>query len=107
MISTSFADIFKGNAVKNSLLPIVVTPETSKLLFKAVEENPAATVTVDLEAQKLGLPDGKSVTFSVDEFARQCMLQGVDELGYILKLGGEIAAFEAKRPLTVDTRPLL
>lgn len=107
VISTSFADIFKGNSVKNSLLPIVVTPEVSKALFKAVEANPAVTVTVDLAAQTLMLPDGPSVTFPVDAFARQCMLQGVDELGYILDLGAEIAAFEAQRPLTVDTRPLL
>lgn len=107
VISTSFADIFKGNAVKNSLLPIVVAPEVSKTLFKAVEVNPSVTVTVDLETQKIVLPDGSSVIFPVDEFARQCMLQGVDELGYILSLSGEIAAFEAQRPLTVDTRPLL
>lgn len=107
VISTSFADIFKGNAVKNSLLPIVVAPEVSKTLFKAVEVNPSVTVTVNLETQKIVLPDGSSVIFPVDEFARQCMLQGVDELGYILSLSGEIAAFEAQRPLTVDTRPLL
>lgn len=107
VISTSFADIFKGNAVKNSLLPIVVSPETSRTIFQAVERDAATKVTVDLETQTLTLPDGNSVKFTVDEFARQCMLQGVDELGYILKLGEEINAFEAQRPLTVDTRPLL
>lgn len=107
VISTSFADIFKGNAMKNSLLPIVVPPEISRVLFKAVEADAAVTVTVDLNAQKLVLPDGSSVTFTVDPFARQCMLQGVDELGYILQLGGEIAAYENGRSLTVDTGPLL
>ncbi len=107
VISTSFADIFQGNAVKNSLLPIAVPHQTSDALFKAIEKDPAATVTVDLEQQLLTLPDGSSVTFPVDAFAKQCMLEGVDELGYILKLENDIAAFEAQRRQTVDTLPLL
>ena len=65
--------------------------------------DPAATVTVDLAQQKLTLPDGSSVTFPVDEFAKQCMLNGVDELGYILQQEDAIKAFEAKRQLSVDT----
>jgi 3-isopropylmalate/(R)-2-methylmalate dehydratase small subunit len=104
VISTSFADIFRGNSLKNSFLPIVVPPEAHKGLFAAVEVNPAATVTVDLAEQKLTLPDGSAVTFPIDEFAKQCMLQGVDELGYILRQEEAIAAYEAKRVLTVDTR---
>lgn len=103
VISTSFADIFRGNSLKNSLLPIVVPAEAHKKLLAAVAANPAATVTVDLAEQKLTLPDGTSVTFPVDEFAKQCMLEGVDELGYILKQDAAIAAFEAERPLTIDT----
>jgi 3-isopropylmalate/(R)-2-methylmalate dehydratase small subunit len=103
VISTSFADIFRGNALKNSLLPIVVPPEVHAALFKAVADNPAATVTVDLSQQKLTLPDGSAVTFAIDEFAKYCMLEGVDELGYILKQEPAIAAYEARRPLTVDT----
>jgi len=103
VISTSFADIFRGNALKNSLLPIAIPAEEHKNLLAAVAANPAATVTVDLAQQKLTLPDGSSVTFPVDSFAKECMLQGVDELGYILKQAAAISAFEAKRTLTIDT----
>jgi 3-isopropylmalate/(R)-2-methylmalate dehydratase small subunit len=103
VISTSFADIFRGNALKNSLLPIVIPAEEHKKLLAAVAANPAATVTVDLAQQKLTLPDGSSVTFPVDSFAKECMLQGVDELGYILKQDAAISAFEKKRTLTINT----
>ena len=104
VISTSFADIFKGNAVKNSLLPIVVPAGAHKKLFAAIAANPAVTVTVDLASQKLTLPDGSAVEFPIDGFAKYCMLEGVDELGYILQQEPAIAAYEAKRPLSVDTR---
>ncbi|MBV8897280.1 MAG: 3-isopropylmalate dehydratase small subunit [Acidobacteriaceae bacterium] len=103
VISTSFADIFRGNSLKNSLLPIVVSHEAHKALFAALEKDPAAAVTVDLEKQQLTLPDGSAVQFPIDEFAKQCMLQGVDELGYILAQTDAITAYEAKRPLTVNT----
>jgi 3-isopropylmalate/(R)-2-methylmalate dehydratase small subunit len=103
VISTSFADIFRGNSLKNSLLPIVVPHAAHKALFAALEKDPAATVNVDLEKQELTLPDGSTVRFPIDEFARQCMLQGVDELGYILAQTDAIAGYEAKRPLTVNT----
>ena len=103
VISTSFADIFRGNSLKNSLLPIAIPAEDHKKLFAAVTANPAATVTVDLAQQKLTLPDGTSVAFAVDAFAKECMLQGVDELGYILKQDAAISAFEAKRPMTINT----
>ena len=103
VISTSFADIFRGNSLKNSLLPIIVPPDAHKKLFAALTADPAASVTVDLEKQTLTLPDGNSVTFPIDEFAKFCMLQGVDELGYILQQEQAIAAYEAQRPLTVDT----
>jgi 3-isopropylmalate/(R)-2-methylmalate dehydratase small subunit len=103
VISTSFADIFKGNSLKNSLLPIVVPAEAHKAIFAALEKDPAVTVTVDLMEQKLILPDGSGVEFPIDEFARYCMLEGVDELGYILQQEAAIAAYEAERPLTVNT----
>jgi 3-isopropylmalate/(R)-2-methylmalate dehydratase small subunit len=103
VISTSFADIFKGNALKNSLLPIVVSREIHGELFRAVEANPQYTVTVDLAAQKLVLPDGRAVEFPVDAFSKHCLLEGVDELGYIQKHESEIAAYEARRPNTVNT----
>lgn len=104
VLSTSFADIFRGNALKNSLLPIAVPQAALSSLFAALERDPAAVVSVDLEDQTVTLPDGTKVTFPIDPFAKACMLEGVDELGYILKQEGEIAAFEAKRELSVDTR---
>ena len=103
VISTSFADIFRGNSLKNSLLPIAVPPDTHKALLQAVANDPAATVTVDLANQTLTLPGGSSVTFPIDQFARHCMLEGIDELGYILQQEDAIAAYESARPLTVNT----
>lgn len=104
VISTSFADIFRGNALKNSLLPIVVPRDVHTALFDAVRNDSAATVNVDLAQQALTLPDGSRVTFPIDEFSKYCLLEGVDELGYILQQEPAIAAYEAKRPLTISTR---
>jgi len=103
VISTSFADIFKQNSLKNSLLPIVVPPDVHAGLFRAVAENPDAAVRVDLAAQTLTTPDGRAVAFTVDSFARHCLLEGVDELGYILQHEAEIAAFEARRVGSIRT----
>jgi 3-isopropylmalate/(R)-2-methylmalate dehydratase small subunit len=103
VVSTSFADIFRGNSLKNSLLPIVVPHEVQKALFAALQDDPAVEVTVDLASQQLTLSDGSTVQFPIDEFAKQCMLQGVDELGYILAQADAIAAYEAGRPLSVNT----
>jgi 3-isopropylmalate/(R)-2-methylmalate dehydratase small subunit len=103
VISTSFADIFRGNSLKNSLLPIAVSPEVHQGLFAAVQADPNTEVTVDLAQQTLTLPDGSSVTFPIDEFAKHCMLEGVDELGYILQQDAQIAEFESRRELTINT----
>ena len=103
VISTSFADIFRGNSLKNSLLPIVLPHDAHTALFRALEADPAATVSVNLAKQEITLPDGSAVQFPIDEFAKQCMLQGVDELGYILQQSTAISAYEAKRPLSIDT----
>jgi 3-isopropylmalate/(R)-2-methylmalate dehydratase small subunit len=103
VISTSFADIFKGNSLKNSLLPIVVPADVHAALFQAVTADPNVKVTVDLASQTLTLPDGKQIPFAVDEFSKQCLLEGVDELGYILKQESAIAAFEAKRAGSINT----
>ena len=103
IISTSFADIFRGNSLKNSLLPIVVPADVHEALFATVAKNPDARVKIDLAAQKLTLPDGRSVEFPVDAFAKQCLLDGVDEMGYILKQAAPIAAFEAQREGSIDT----
>src|SRR5512145_466930 len=93
VISTSFADIFRNNSLKNGLIPIIVDDETHKMLFDLVEEAPRAELTVDLATQTLSFPGG-SVTFPIDPFNKTCLLNGVDELGYILSFEKEIAAFE-------------
>jgi 3-isopropylmalate/(R)-2-methylmalate dehydratase small subunit len=102
VISTSFADIFRGNSLKNSLLPIAVSREAHQALFKALTKDPAATVTVDLVRQLLTLPDGSQAPFPIDEFSKHCLIEGVDELGYILHQESAIAAFETMRPLTIN-----
>ena len=93
VISTSFADIFKQNSLKNSLLPIVVPREVHAELFAL---DPGATIEVDLAAQTITLPGGRRVEFPVDSFAKRCLLEGVDELGYILLQEAAIAAHEAR-----------
>jgi len=103
VISSGFADIFRNNALKNGLLPIEVAPDVLARLFELVEAEPGARVTVDLEAQELRLPDGASVGFRVDPFARRMILDGTDELGYLLGLEPDIAAYEAAHPARVDT----
>lgn len=102
VISTSFADIFRGNALKNSLLPIVVPPDVHAELFAAVKRDPNATVAIDLANQTLTTPGGRKVEFPVDAFSKHCLLEGVDELGYILKQGAEIAAYEAAHPAPIN-----
>jgi len=100
VISTSFADIFKGNALKNSLLPIVVPPAVHARLFALPEE---AKIRVDLASQTIALPDGERVEFPVDPFSKTCLLEGIDELGWILKQSPAISAFEAGHPGTLNT----
>ncbi len=103
VISTSFADIFKGNALKNSLLPIVVSPEVHAELLALAAADAKAKVKLDLAGQKRILPNGKSVEFPVDGFSKHCLLEGVDELGYIQKNEASIAAFERSRVGSVNT----
>jgi len=100
VISTSFADIFKNNSLKNSLLPIVVPPDVHAELLK----NPEQPVKIDLASQTLTLASGRKVEFPVDSFAKHCLLEGIDELGYILQQDPAIAAFEAAHPAQIDTR---
>ena len=100
VISTSFADIFKQNSLKNSLLPIVVPADVHAELFAA---NPNDTVTIDLPNQTLTTPSGRKVEFPVDSFSKHCLVEGVDELGYILQHEADIAAFEAGRVGSINT----
>ena len=95
VISTSFADIFRNNSLKNGLIPIVVDQATHKMLFDYVEEVPNAEFTVALESQTLSFPNG-SVQFPIDAFNKACLLNGTDELGYIMSFEEEIAKFEMK-----------
>ncbi len=103
VISTSFADIFRQNSLKNSLRPIVVPPDAHAELFAAVANDPDATVKVDLAAQTLTTPAGRTVEFPIDAFAKHCLLEGVDELGYILQHEAEIAAYESRRAGSINT----
>ena len=97
VISTSFADIFKQNSLKNSLLPIVVSRDVHADLLKLRTADQAMKLQIDLASQTLIMPDGKSVNFDVDAFSKTCMLEGVDEVGYILKQMPAIEGFEAKQ----------
>ncbi|MGQ9903737.1 MAG: 3-isopropylmalate dehydratase small subunit [Anaerolineae bacterium] len=97
IISTSFADIFRNNALKNGLLPIVVDKDTHQQLFSLVEEDPATTLAIDLAAQTVTLPDGRRVVFPIDRFSKTCLLSGVDEIGYVLNMREQIEAFERAR----------
>ncbi|MGA2725137.1 MAG: 3-isopropylmalate dehydratase small subunit [Bryobacteraceae bacterium] len=102
VISTSFADIFKQNSLKNALLPIVVPPDVHAELFAAADD-PEATVKVDLASQTLTTPGGRKVEFPIDSFSKHCLLEGVDELGYILQHEAQIAAYEARRVGSINT----
>jgi 3-isopropylmalate/(R)-2-methylmalate dehydratase small subunit len=94
VISTSFADIFRNNALKNGLLPIIVDAETHRMLFDLVEEVPNVALTVDLASQTLSFSGGSAV-FPIDAFSKTCLLNGVDELGYIQGFEQQIAEYEA------------
>lgn len=94
IVSTSFADIFRNNALKNGLLPVVVDQATHRELFDLVAEIPNVELTVDLAAQSIVLPGGRAVEFPIDPFSKFCLLNGVDELGYLLKQEDAIRAYE-------------
>ena len=99
IISTSFADIFKGNALKNGLLPIVMPRDIHAELLKWS----GIALKIDLASQTVTLAGGRTVEFPIDPFVKQCLLDGVDELGYMLKQEPAIAAYEAKRAGSVNT----
>lgn len=94
VISTSFADIFRNNALKNGLLPVTVDASTHKSLLALIEDDPSAKVGIDVDAQQLNLPDGSTASFPIDTFSKNCLLEGVDQLGYLLKYEAQIAAYE-------------
>ncbi len=99
IISTSFADIFKGNALKNGLLPIIIPADIHAELIKWS----GITLKIDLASQTVTLAGGRTVEFPIDPFAKHCLLEGVDELGYMIQQAPAIAAYEAKRAGSVNT----
>jgi 3-isopropylmalate/(R)-2-methylmalate dehydratase small subunit len=104
ILSTSFADIFRNNALKNGLLPIVVEAEKQRQLFELVAGDPDAEFTVDLDAQVVHLPGDEDLPFEVDPFARMMLLAGTDEMGYLVSKLPAIEAWEAAHPARIDTR---
>ena len=104
ILSTSFADIFRNNSLKNGVLPIVVDRETHHRLFELLERDPDAELTVDLAEQGVLLPDGSTIDFDIDPFAKRMLLAGTDELGYLLSKVPEIDAWEATHPPRIDSR---
>jgi 3-isopropylmalate/(R)-2-methylmalate dehydratase small subunit len=103
ILSTSFADIFRSNSLKNGVLPIVVPPAVHQRLWALLASDPDAAMTIDLAEEGVLLPDGSTIDFSIDPFAKQMLLAGTDELGYLLAREADIAAWEATHPPRVDT----
>jgi 3-isopropylmalate/(R)-2-methylmalate dehydratase small subunit len=96
VVSTEIADIFRSNSLKNGLLPIVVDATSHALLLA----NPGSDVTIDVSASTISLPDGSEVSYPIDEFARHCLLEGVDQLGFLRQHSAEIENFEETRSWT-------
>ena len=103
ILSTSFADIFRNNALKNGLLPIAVEPERHRQLVELIEAEPQTQLTVDLESQVVHLPGDEDLPFEVDPFARMMLLAGTDEMGYLVAKLPAIEAWEAAHPAPIDT----
>ena len=94
VVSTEIADIFRNNALKNGLVPVVVDDHTHAWLL----ENPGVDLTIDVEASTLTLPDGREIAFPIESFARHCLLHGIDQLGYLQQHEQSIHRFEESRP---------
>ena len=107
ILSTSFADIFRNNSLKNGLLPIVVEAGRHRQLLELVAASPNVELTVDLEAQVVHLPGDEDLPFEVDPFAREMLLAGTDEMGWLLARASTIDTYETSHPARVDTRSSL
>lgn len=97
VIAPSFADIFYNNSLKNGLLPVALPEETVNMLLDLTEEDPGTQIAVDLRSQTVTLPDGQQHHFDIDPFRKICLLDGLDDLGYILSKEAAIGAHEAKQ----------
>jgi 3-isopropylmalate/(R)-2-methylmalate dehydratase small subunit len=98
IVAPSFADIFRQNAMKNGLLPVEVDAVVHSRIVEARHVDANARLTIDLSAQTLTLGGGPSVRFDIDPFAKECLVHGVDELGYLLDRAADIERYEAKHP---------
>ncbi len=98
VISTRFADIFHSNALKNGLLPVTIPSDVHARLVSWTTAGTRAVLRIDVMSETLTLPDGTGVRFPIESFAKHCLLEGVDELGYLLNAAPEIAAYEEARP---------
>jgi len=103
ILSTSFADIFRSNSLKNGVLPIVVDAATHARLFEMLAADPDSELTIDLAEQGVLLPDGSTLDFDIDPFAKRMILAGTDELGYLLSKDAELRAWEAAHPPRIDS----
>jgi 3-isopropylmalate/(R)-2-methylmalate dehydratase small subunit len=103
VISTSFADIFRNNSLKLGLLPVIVDKETHFQLMSLIEEEPETEISIDLASQSLQLPDGRKVQFPIDSFSKTCILNGVDQLGYLQQYLPKVEAYEGSHPDRVNT----
>ena len=97
IISTGFADIFKSNSLKNGLLPVEVSADVYKALMEAVQLDRSTKITVDLPSQSVTGLDGLEATFPIDAFSKHCLLEGLDQLGYLLSFDGKITSYERQR----------
>lgn len=108
VLSTYFADIFQNNALKNGVLPIVIPENVYNYLVEEDAKNPGqATVSVDLENQAITLPDGESINFPIEPFAKYCVLNGVDQLGFLASADADVSQFEHARAPRVNTMGLV
>ena len=103
ILSTGFADIFRSNSLKNGVLPIVVPPAVHRRLWEIVRSDSDAELTVDLAEEGVLLPDGTTIDFSIDPFAKRMLLAGTDELGYLLSKEADIVVWESAHPPRIDT----
>jgi len=99
VIAPGFADIFYNNSLKNGLLPVTLPEDQVAMLWDLVEEQPDTTISIDLEAQTVTLPDGQQAGFAIDPYRKVCLLKGLDDLGYLLEQAPAIAAYEASHAL--------
>jgi 3-isopropylmalate/(R)-2-methylmalate dehydratase small subunit len=99
VISTSFADIFRNNALKNGLLTVTVDKDVHHKIFDLLAATPGLQITIDLPSHTLVLPDGISYTFPIDPFSQSCLIEGVDQMGYLLKREPMITKFEQEKGL--------